>query len=51
MLDLAAKLHERCSMQAIRARVWAQRDAFTFDAHADRLLAFFRTVIENRKRN
>ena len=31
-----------------RKRVWAQRDVFTFDAHADRLLAFFRTVIANR---
>ncbi len=46
--DLAAKLHDGCSIQAIREHVWAQRDAFTFDSHADRLLAFFRTVIEDR---
>lgn len=47
MDDLAAQLHDRARLSAIRARVWAGRDAFTFDAHADRLLDFFRHVIRS----
>ncbi|HKG26149.1 MAG TPA: hypothetical protein VKB09_10905, partial [Thermomicrobiales bacterium] len=43
--DLAAHLRDRPRLQAIRENVWAQREEFTFDAHADRLLAFFRAVI------
>lgn len=45
MDDLASKLSDRAHLAEIRARVWASRDSFTFDAHADRLLAFFREVI------
>lgn len=43
--DLADSLRDRPRLEALRANFWRQRDQFTFDAHADRLLAFFRTVI------
>lgn len=43
--DLANQLGGRERLRAVRARVWDRRSAFTFDAHADRLLEFFRTVI------
>ena len=39
---LAEQLRDRTRMAKIRGQVWAQRDDFTFDAHADRLVAFFR---------
>jgi hypothetical protein len=42
---LAGQLRDRRRLSAIRDGVWRQRDAFTFDAHADRLIAFFREVI------
>ncbi|MGI8475726.1 MAG: glycosyltransferase family 2 protein, partial [Thermomicrobiales bacterium] len=42
--DLAAQLHDRPRLDAIRESVWAQRADFTFDAHADRLLDFLRSV-------
>jgi hypothetical protein len=29
----------------MRANVWRARDHFTFDSHADELIAFFRRVI------
>ncbi|MEA2523462.1 MAG: hypothetical protein QOF73_689, partial [Thermomicrobiales bacterium] len=32
----------------LRESVWQQRDLFTFDHHADRLIAFFRRVIAER---
>ncbi|MCA1710870.1 MAG: glycosyltransferase [Actinobacteria bacterium] len=47
--DLAAQLHDRARMRALRASVWAQRDEFTFDAHVDELVAFFREVIAAAK--
>ncbi|MFP5347161.1 MAG: glycosyltransferase family 2 protein [Actinomycetes bacterium] len=43
--DLAAQLRDRERLAAVRERVWAQRHLFTFDAHADELVAFFRKVI------
>jgi hypothetical protein len=43
--DLATQLRETDRMDRIRDSVWRQRDQFTFDAHADELIAFFRTVI------
>jgi hypothetical protein len=33
-------------MQQVRDNVWRQRDEFTFDSHADGLVAFFRQVID-----
>jgi glycosyl transferase family 2 len=46
--ELVAQLHDSARMEAIRANVWRQRDHFTFDAHADELIAFFRRVIAGR---
>ena len=43
--ELAADLRDASGMRMLRERAWRQRDRFTFDAHADRLLAFFREVI------
>jgi hypothetical protein len=43
--DLANQLREADRIDRIRHSVWRQRDQFTFDAHADQLIAFFRTVI------
>jgi hypothetical protein len=43
--DLAAQLGDRDRLARVRARVWAQRHAFAFDAHADALVEFFRTVM------
>jgi hypothetical protein len=43
--DLADQLRDRRRMQALRESVWAQRAHFTFDAHADDLVDFFRKVI------
>jgi glycosyltransferase involved in cell wall biosynthesis len=43
--DLANQLRESDRMNQIRDSVWRQRDQFTFDAHADELIAFFRSAI------
>jgi len=43
--QLAAQLHDAQRMAQLRENVWRERRQFTFDAHADRLLAFFRQVI------
>jgi hypothetical protein len=45
---LRSQLADLGPMARLRANVWAQRDRFTFDAHADRLIAFFRQVIASR---
>jgi glycosyltransferase involved in cell wall biosynthesis len=43
--QLAAQLSDRQQMQRLRESVWEKRFRFTFDAHADDLIAFFRSVI------
>jgi hypothetical protein len=43
-LELARALRDRSAMSALRESVWDQRTKFTFDAHVDELIAFFRTV-------
>ena len=43
--DLVDRLRDRPAMAALRDSVWAQRAAFTFDAHVDELVDFFRKVI------
>jgi hypothetical protein len=43
--DLAAQLRDRPRVEALRANFWRARDRFVFDAHADRLIAFFHEVI------
>ncbi len=46
--DLGRQLRDRELLARVRERVWAQREDFTFDAHADELAAFFRKVIRQR---
>jgi hypothetical protein len=48
MSQLAELLHDEGRMGELRENVWRQRDRFTFDYHADRLVEFFRQVISNR---
>jgi glycosyltransferase involved in cell wall biosynthesis len=43
--DLARQLRDRERLARIRQQVWAQRLDFSFDAHADALVEFFRKVI------
>lgn len=51
MTDMAAQLRDAPRMQRLRERVWAQRDHFTFEAHVDRLVEFFRAVIARHQRS
>jgi hypothetical protein len=44
--DLAARLRDSATVEAARDRLRDARDAFTFDAHTDRLVAFFRHTID-----
>jgi hypothetical protein len=46
--DLAAQLRDEVGMARLRANVARHRPTFTFDAHADRLIDFFRSVIGER---
>lgn len=39
MADVARQLHDRAAMTRMRDNVWARRAMFTFDAHADALVA------------
>ena len=43
--DLLAALHDRERMALLRKSVWSQRAHFTFDAHVDGLVDFFRARI------
>jgi hypothetical protein len=45
---VATQLRDAARLDRLRANVWRQREDFTFDHHADRLIAFFRQVIANR---
>lgn len=45
--QLGAQLRDHTAMERVRERVWRQRELFTFDAHADALIAFFRRVINS----
>jgi hypothetical protein len=36
-------------MSLLRKSVWSQRDHFTFDAHVDGLVEFFRARIAERR--
>ena len=48
MHDVAAQLHDRGALAAVREQVWAQRDHFIFDSHVPVLTAFLRDVIGGR---
>jgi hypothetical protein len=43
--DLVETLRDAELMTGLRKSVWSQRDWFTFDAHVDELVAFFRSRI------
>ncbi len=45
---LVAQLRDRELMDGLRQSVWSQRADFTFDAHVDGLVDFFRKVIAGR---
>jgi hypothetical protein len=49
--DLAGQLRDEPRMAAIRERVWASREEFTFDGHVDRLIAFLRSVAGQQDRD
>jgi hypothetical protein len=44
--DLANQLSDPTRQAQLRDSIWGQREQFTFDYHADGLLAFFREVID-----
>jgi hypothetical protein len=48
MAELRDQLSDRSRMRALRHNVWSARELFTFDAHVDRLISFFRQTIKNR---
>ncbi len=48
--ELGDRLRDRPTMDGLRASVWRQREEFTFDHHADRLIEFFREVIRRQPR-
>ncbi len=43
--DLAEQLGDRDRLAELRQATWSQRERFSFDAHADDLIALFRKVI------
>ncbi len=47
--ELATRLRDEAAMQQVRDNVWRQREQFTFDYHADRLITFFRQVIGEKR--
>lgn len=47
MAQLREQLHDEARMQQLRENAWSVREQFTFDHHADRLIAFFREVISH----
>ena len=49
MGQLRDQLRDEARMRRLRDSVWRQRHEFTFDHHADRLIAFFRDVIAAKR--
>ncbi|HEU4326484.1 MAG TPA: glycosyltransferase [Roseiflexaceae bacterium] len=49
MDELRARLADTAHTARLRENVWRQRDLFTFDHHADRLVDFFRSVIARKR--
>lgn len=45
MAQLGEQLRDHPRVEHTRENVWRQRERFTFDAHADELIAFFRQII------
>ena len=48
--ELVAATRDKARMSELSRNAWRERDRFTFDHHADRLIAFFRRVVESRTR-
>ncbi|MFM8319375.1 MAG: glycosyltransferase family 2 protein [Chloroflexota bacterium] len=48
MGELREQLRDLPRMQQLRANIWDQRARFTFDAHVDGLVEYFRQVIRQR---
>ncbi len=48
MAQLGEQLRDAPRLAQLREHVWRHRERFTFDHHADRLIAFFRQVIAER---
>jgi glycosyltransferase involved in cell wall biosynthesis len=46
--ELTAQLADSGRMARLRENVWRRREQFSFDSHADRLVAFFRKIIAGR---
>lgn len=47
--DLVAQLRNSDRMAALRTNAWRNRELFSFDEHADRLLGFFRRVLSAKQ--
>lgn len=47
--QMADELRDQRRMTQLRANVWRHRNRFTFDAHADGLVRFFREAIARRR--
>jgi glycosyltransferase involved in cell wall biosynthesis len=50
MAQLGEQLRDARRIETLRDNVWRQREAFTFDHHAHRLVAFFREVMALRSK-
>lgn len=48
MAQLGEQVRDEAKMAQLRDNMWRQREQFTFDYHAARLIHFFRHVIKNR---
>ncbi len=48
--QLGAHFRDKKRVDEVRSNVWRQREIFTFDYHADALVAFLRTVIANHRK-
>ncbi len=46
--DLVSQLRDHSRMVTLRESVWRQRSTFTFDAHVEELIGFFRHVMARR---
>jgi glycosyltransferase involved in cell wall biosynthesis len=51
MEELRESLLDRRRMAELRENLWTAREQFTFDAHTDRLVEFFRKVIQAHSRH
>ncbi len=48
--QLVTQMRDTESLALVRESIWQQREQFTFDYHADRLIAFFRHIIARKAR-